>query len=49
LEQFYGHDFSFQLENADGRGVLVSMNIPVSDMRLSCRELSQPCPNTRKS
>ena len=49
LEQFYGHDFSFQLENADGRGVLVSMNIPVSDMRLSCRELSQQCPNTRKS
>jgi two-component system LytT family sensor kinase len=34
LEQFYGNDFSFQLGNANGRGVLVSMNIPVVE-RLS--------------
>jgi len=28
LQQFYGDDFSFQLQNSNGRGVLVSMNIP---------------------
>jgi LytS/YehU family sensor histidine kinase len=28
LQQFYGDDFSFQLRNSNGRGVLVSMNIP---------------------
>jgi sensor histidine kinase YesM len=30
LQQFYGDDFSFQLGNANGRGVLVSINIPVA-------------------
>jgi two-component system LytT family sensor kinase len=28
LQQFYGDDFSFHLRNSNGRGVLVSMNIP---------------------
>jgi sensor histidine kinase YesM len=28
LQQLYGDDFSFQLQNSNGRGVLVSMSIP---------------------
>ena len=32
LQQFYGDDFSFQLGSANGRGVLVSMNIPVATL-----------------
>jgi signal transduction histidine kinase len=30
LKQFYGEDFSFQLSNCNGRGVLVSLNIPAN-------------------
>jgi sensor histidine kinase YesM len=29
LEQFYGDDFRFQIANSDGRGVTVTVDIPV--------------------
>ena len=31
LEQFYGDDFSFQVANANGRGVTVTLNLPAKN------------------